>query len=277
MSLLMRAYLFVFAAFLYLPIAVLAIFSFNASELMSFPLSGFTLDWYASLSANRTLLTGLLTSFLIAQPVAILTTALGLMAGLALTGKRLLWRGAFIAALLVPFIVPKGVLAIAQIMLMSRFGIPRGPGPLILSEALVILPFTTLILTAVLVRLDRRLEEAARDLGATPLTAFRYVILPQLKAALIAAYSVGVILSLADLTLSMFLAGRTQPLSVIVSSAFRTSLSPDLNAMQVSVLAITILVVIAVEIARRRAGGRPVRFAERDATAEGEDIAARTG
>jgi spermidine/putrescine transport system permease protein len=267
MSPLMRAYLLLFAGFLYLPIVVLAIFSFNASQLMAFPLSGFTLNWYASLAANQTLLTGLLTSFLIAQPVAILTSALGLMAGLALTAERLPWRTAFVAILLVPFILPKGVLAIGQIMLMSQFGIPRGPLPLILSEALVILPFTTLILTAVLVRLDRGLEEAARDLGATPLVAFRRVILPQLRGGLIAAYSVGVILSLADLTLSMFLAGRTQPLSVIVSSAFRTRLSPDLNAMQVTVLALTVLVVIAVEIVRRRAARSAAVAVDRDAVA----------
>lgn len=270
MSRLMRFYLLLFAFFLYLPVLVLAVFSFNTSKLMAFPLSGFTFKWYAELIADGTLQSGFLTSFLIAQPVAILAMAFGLMAGLALTARGLVWRGAFIAALLVPFIVPKGVLAIAQIMIMGRLGIGRGLSPLMFAETLVILPFTTLILTAVLVSLDHRLEEAARDLGARPLQAFRYVVLPQLKGGLVAAYSVGVILSLSDLTLSMFLAGRTQPLSVIVASAFRTELSPDLNAMQVTVLALTVVIVIAVELFQRRVVKRGNRFADHDAAAEPE-------
>lgn len=275
MSRLARLYLLVFAVFLYLPVLVLAVFSFNASKLMAFPLSGFTLEWYAQLIADDTLQAGFITSFLIAQPVAILAVAFGLMAGVALTARGLVWRGAFVATLLVPFIVPKGVLAIAQIMIMGHLGISRGLAPLMFAETLVILPFTTLILTAVLVSLDHRLEEAARDLGASPLQAFRYVVLPQLKGGLVAAYSVGVILSLSDLTLSMYLAGRTQPLSVIVASAFRTELSPDLNAMQVAVLALTVAIVIAVELFQRHVARRGNRFADHDATAELE--AAGTG
>jgi spermidine/putrescine transport system permease protein len=152
----------------------------------------------------------------------------------------------------VPFLVPKTVLSVAQAMLMSWVGLGRGATALILAQTLVVIPFTTTILAAVMIRLDPRLEEAARDLGATPWQSFRRVLLPQLSVALSAAYSIGVILSLADLTISMFLAGRTQPLSLIVASEFRRELKPDLNAMQVAVLVLTALIVALTEINRRR-------------------------
>lgn len=255
------AYLGACVLFFYLPILILAVFSLNSAPLMAFPLTGFSFAWYRTLADNSVLLTGLLTSFLIAQPVAILSTSLGILAGLGLTAKRLRWRAAFMLFLVVPFIVPKGVLAIAQIMVMTRIGLDRGLAPLILSQALVALPFTTLLITAVLVRMDVRLEEAARDLGANPWQTFRLVVVPQLSGGLLAAYSVGMILSLSDLTLSMFLAGRVQPLSMIVASAFRRELSPELNAMQVVMLILTLVVVLASELARRLLVRRTARRA----------------
>lgn len=251
MSAASRFYLALIGGFLFLPILVLVVFSFNASALMSFPLSGFTLDWYVKLSGNEALIHGFVTSFLIAQPVGLASAALGLLAALALTARDFRLRAAFVALLIVPFLVPKSVLAIAGVMITSRIGFERGAVMLIAGQTLVFLPFTAVILTAVMVRLDGRLEEAARDLGASPFETFRKAVFPQLKSALTAAYAVGVILSSSDLTLSMFLAGRTQPLSLIVASAFRRELSPELNAMQVVVLAITALAVVATELLRR--------------------------
>lgn len=239
------------AAFLYLPIVVLAVFSFNDSELMAFPLSGFSLRWYEALADNAAFQKGFVTSFLVSQPVGILGMGVGLVAALALTSPKLKFRLAFAALILVPFLVPKSVLSIAQAMVMSRIHLERGALALILAQTLVVIPFTTVLISAVLIRVDPRLDEAARDLGATSWQSFRLVLLPQLKSALAGAYSIGVILSLADLTIAMFLAGRTQPLSLIVASEFRHDLRPDQNAMQVSVLALTAVIVLASELYRR--------------------------
>ncbi|MDQ0456838.1 ABC transporter permease [Rhizobium paknamense] len=239
-------------AFFYLPIAVLSLFSFNSSALMAFPLQGFTLDWYRELAGNAAFRSGFLTSFLISQPVGMLSALIGLLAALALTAPRLRGRVVFIALLVIPFLVPKTVLSISQAMLLSWAGLGRGAAALIAAQTLVAIPFTTTIIAAVLVRLDPRLEEAARDLGATPWQTFRRVTFPQIRGAVGAAYSIGVILSLADLTISMFLAGRTQPLSLIVASEFRRELKPDLNAMQVVVLCLTALIVFIGELLRRR-------------------------
>lgn len=252
------------AAFLYLPIAVLAVFSFNASRLMAFPLSGFTLEWYGSLAANTKFQAGFVTSFLVAQPVGLLGAALGLV-----SGPRAVRLG-LASLLLVPFLVPKTVLSIAQSMLLARLGLDRGAATLVVAQVIVAVPFTTAIIASVLSRLDPRLEEAARDLGATPWMCFRRVTFPQIKPAVSAAYSVGVILSLADLTIGLYLAGRAQPLSLIVASEFRRELSPDLNAMQVSVLALTAAIVVLSE------GYGRIRAAHRRRTAVPHPLLART-
>ncbi len=258
------------AAFLYLPIAILAVFSFNASRLMAFPLSGFTLDWYASLAANTKFQSGFVTSFLVAQPVGLSSAALGLGAALGLVSGGRTVRFGLAALLLVPFLVPKTVLCIAQSMVLARLGLDRGAATLVAAQIIVAVPFTTAIIASVLSRLDPRLEEAARDLGATPWTCFRRITFPQIKPAVSAAYSVGVILSLADLTIGLYLAGRTQPLSLIVASEFRREHSPDLNAMQVSVLALTAAIVILSE----SYGG--LRAARRRRTATRSPSLART-
>lgn len=234
-------------AFLYLPIAVLAVFSFNASRLMAFPLSGFTLEWYRSLAANTKFQGGFVTSFLIAQPVGIGSAALGLGGALALVSARRSVRIGLAALLLIPFLVPKTVLSIAQSMVLARLGLDRGATTLIVAQTIVAVPFTTALIASVLAGLDPRLEEAARDLGATPWACFRRITFPQIKPAVSAAYSIGVILSLADLTIGLYLAGRTQPLSLIVASEFRRELSPDLNAMQVAVLVLTAAIVVVTE------------------------------
>lgn len=243
-------------AFFYLPIAVLGIFSFNASKLMAFPLSGFTLDWYGELSRNSAFLGGFVTSFWVSQIVGLFGAGFGLMAGLALTSSKMRMKAAFLGLILIPFLVPKTVLSIAQAMLLNWIGIQRGPVALIFAETLVAIPFATIIIAAVLIRLDPRLIEAARDLGATPWQSFTRVTWPQIKPAVGAAYSISVVLSLADLIISMYLAGRTQPLSLIVASAFRRELSPDLNAMQMVVLALTIAIVALTETYRRVRGAR---------------------
>ncbi|WP_375463914.1 ABC transporter permease [uncultured Methylobacterium sp.] len=239
-------------AFLYLPVAVLALFAFNDSALMVFPLKGLTLHWFGVLGRNTLFQEGFVTSLLIAQPVGVASAGLGLVAALAATGRAFRGRRLFIAMLLVPFLVPKTVLSVAQAILMSRVGLPRGYLALAAAETLVILPFTTAMIAAVLMRIDPRLDEAARDLGASPWQSFRLVLLPQLKGVLGAAYSVGVVLSLAELTITQFLSGRVQPLSLIVASQFRRELTPDLNAVQVVVLALTLMLVVVTETWRRR-------------------------
>lgn len=222
--------------FLFLPLAVLVLFSFNDARQLSFPLTGFTLSWYWALLDRQPVLTAFLNSFVLAQVVGAISALLGLMVAYGLSGPAAPFRRLSLVLVLSPFAIPKAVLGLAIIMMLSMAGIQRGALPLTLAHILMTLPFSTIIIGAALMRMDPRLVEAARDLGASPTRAFRAVTLPLLKPALTAAYSLAAILSMSDLTLATYLSGRFQTLAVTISSAFRIELTPDLNALQALIL-----------------------------------------
>ena len=115
---------------------------------------------------------------MIAAPTALISTALGAMAGLALTRHHFHGRLVFAALLIVPFFIPKIILAVADVIAMAVVGIPHGVAAIIAAQSLIILPFSAMVIASVLVRLDRRLEEAAADLGASGWQVFTRVQLP---------------------------------------------------------------------------------------------------
>lgn len=242
--------------YLYLPIAVLFLFAFHDGQVMAFPFRGPTLHWFGELAANRPYIDGLLTSLAIAAPVGILSATLGLMGALALQAavraRSAAWVIGFCVLLMVPFLVPKAVLGVAQAMVIAQAGLDRGPVVLALSQTLVILPFTTALLASVLLAIDPKIEEAARDLGASAFARFRFVLFPLLRGVYVAAISIGMILSLADVTLAQFLSGRAQTLSMVVASRFLREMQPDINAVQVILLSLTAAFVILAEVLRRR-------------------------
>jgi spermidine/putrescine transport system permease protein len=242
--------------YLYLPIAVLFLFAFHDAQVMAFPFQGPTLRWFGALAANQPYIDGLITSLAIAVPVGVLSATLGLMGALALQAavraRSAAWVIGFAVLLMVPFLAPKAVLGVAQAMVIAQAGLDRGPVLLALSQTLVILPFTTALLASVLLAIDPKLEEAARDLGASAWVRFRFVLFPLLRGVYVAAVSIGMILSLADVTLAQFLSGRAQTLSMVVASRFLREMQPDINAVQVILLSLTAFFVILAEVLRRR-------------------------
>jgi spermidine/putrescine transport system permease protein len=266
-----RLFLIAAAAYLYLPIAVLCLFAFHEGEVMAFPFRGPTLGWFSALAGNRPFIDGLLNSLAVALPVGALSAAFGLAGALALQGAlqaRSRASAIVLGLLLVlPFLIPRTVLGVAQAMVVAQLGLGRGPLVLILAHTLVALPFTTALLASALAGIDPRLEEAARDLGASARQRFRLVLFPLLRNVFFAAMSVGTILSLADVTLAQFLAGRAQTLSLVVASRFLREMKPDINAVQVIMLGITaLLTVLAIVLRnRRQSAGRARPRPERTA------------
>lgn len=251
-----RIVLILGAVYLYLPIAVLFLFAFHDAEVMAFPFRGPTLRWFAALAENRPYLDGLVTSLAIALPVGVLSAVLGLMGALAMQSAVLArsrgWVIGFAGLLLIPFLMPKAVLGVAQAMVLAQLGLGRGPVVLVLSQTLIILPFTTALITSALLGIDPRLEEAARDLGASAWQRLRLILFPLVRGVFVAAMSVGMILSLADVTLAQFLSGRAQTLSMVVASRFLREMQPDINAVQVIMLSLTALFVLVAAILRRQ-------------------------
>ncbi|WP_417263532.1 ABC transporter permease [Celeribacter sp.] len=242
--------------FMYLPIAMILLFSINDADVMAFPIRGLTAAWYADILSDARLGAGFLTTLFVAFPVAILSTLLGASAALALVFYPVRWKGIFAAALLLPFLVPRLILAVAQLILFKEVNIDRSLWTVIAGQSIIILPFSTLIIASVLIRLDRRLIEAAADLGASGWSSFRRVVLPLMGNGLLASWVIAFVLSSSEYVLTAFLSGREQPLSVLVASDFRFNLSPSLNALAVLIVFGNIALVVLAEAIRRRSGAK---------------------
>lgn len=251
----LKTYFGLVFALMYLPVAVIALFSFNSSEFMAFPMTGFTLEWYNQIFNDRRLLGGFANTLMIAMPTAALSTTFGALAGLALTRFRFRGRAVFAVLLIVPFFIPKIILAVSEVIAMSLVGIPHNVGAIIVAQSLVILPFSTMVITSVLIRLDRRLEEAAADLGANGWQVFTRVLLPLMRNGLVASFFIAFVLSSAEYVVTSFVSGRVQPLSIMIASDFRFHLSPKVDALATLIVIGNLLLVAVSELVRRRAKG----------------------
>lgn len=255
MERLLKTYFGLVLAFMYLPVAVIALFSFNSSDLMAFPMTGLTLHWYDLAIHDSRLLGGFIKTMLIAMPTAALSTALGALAALALTRFRFRGKIVFVILLLVPFFIPKIILAVSEVIAMSLVGFSHGVGAIIATQSLVILPFSAMVITSVLIRLDYRLEEAAMDLGASGWQIFTRVLLPLMRNGLVASFFIAFVLSSAEYVVTSFVSGRTQPMSVMIASDFRFELTPKVDALATLIVAGNLILVAASELIRRRAKG----------------------
>lgn len=225
-------------AFLYAPIGLLALYSFNASRL-SVVWAGFSTRWYVSLLSNEQMQAAALISLQAAALSAALATLLGFLAALALTRLgAFAGRNIFVAGLFAPIVLPEIVLGLSLLLLFVGLGVGRGFWTLVIAHATFLLGFATLVLRARLVQLDPALEEAARDLGAHPLRAFVDVALPQMLGALASAYCLCFILSLDDVVIASFASGPgATTLPMRIYSQARLGVSPEINAVSTLFLA----------------------------------------
>lgn len=254
-------------AFLYLPIAVLMVFSFNDSLLTTFPLSGFTTRWYRLLMQNEQLLSALGNSAVVATVSSVVAVALGVFASYALVRRRFRAKGAASGLLLSPLVIPYIVFGIALLILfktldnflIQHVGIYFGLGAhsLVIGHVVVILPYTILTLTPRLERLGTDMEEAARDLGASPFSTFRRVTMPLLTPAIVSAFLIAFTLSFDEYAIASFIAGdyTTYPLFLYGQVRIRIGL-PQMIAISVIVMLLSMLVVVGAEVFRRRSERR---------------------
>ena len=239
-------------ALLYLPIGILFIFSLNANTSISFPLRGFTLEWYQKVFADRSLIEAAWTSVQVALASSTVATALG--TALAVLLVRYEFRGKQVLAALavLPLIVPAVVLAVALLILFRAFDLPLSIVTIGLAHVVVSLPFTTLIVFARLTGFDRALEDAAMDLGATYATALRLVVLPIIAPAILAAWLCAFTVSFDEVALSLFLAGRDPTFPVYLAGHIRfTGNIPVLVAAAVLMTFGSLALVLIAERVRR--------------------------
>jgi spermidine/putrescine transport system permease protein len=268
----LRAFFTLLVLFLYAPIAMLVIFSFNNSVVISFPLSGFTLRWYEQFLSNPSLIHALRTSLIVATLSSFITVALGVLASLAIVRRRIVAKSALSALLLSPLVIPYVVFGISLLVLFRvidrvlapTLGVVIGLGihAIVIGHVVVSLPYAILTLVPRLERISVSLEEAARDLGAGAFGTFRRVTLPLILPAVVSAFLIAFTLSFDEYAIASFVAGADATYPIYLFSQLRVAfLFPQLLAVSSIVLVASLLLVLAAELGRRRAerkfGGQP--------------------
>jgi spermidine/putrescine transport system permease protein len=258
---LLRLFYGLLVLFLYAPIAVLALFSFNDGD-PSFPLSGFTTDWYGRFLSNPLLTTALRRSLIVAAASSVMAVALGILASFALLRRRFIGKSAASALFFSPLVIPYLVFGISLLLLITLAdkvltevaGVYIGLGlhAVVFGHVVVSLPYTILTITPLLERLSVSLEEAAYDLGASPVQTFRRVTLPLLTPAIVSAFLIAFTLSFDEFAIASFLAGPEATWPVYLFAQLRVpSQLPQLIAVSTIILIASMLIVLAAEVGRR--------------------------
>ena len=253
----MRVFFGLVVAFLYAPIVILLIFSFNNSQLPSFPLSGFTLHWYHQFLTNSELQNALGTSAKIAALSSVGAVALGILASIALVRRAFRGKSPVSALLLSPLVIPYVVFGVSLLLLFHAVGISLSFLTIVIGHIVITLPYTILVLMPRLQQVDVSLEEAAYDLGAGRLQTFRLVTFPLILPAVVSAFLVAFTTSFDEYAVASFVAGSTQTFPIYLYSAVRFPYNlPQVIAVAVVVITITLLLVVVAEVWRRRAEAR---------------------
>ena len=235
-------------AFLYLPLVVVVVFSFNDSKLNA-EWVGFTLDWYRKLFANAEMLHAAANSLLIAVVASALATVLGTMAGIAMHRYRLPWLPLLV---LTPVAMPEILLGVSLLLFFRQvLDLTLGFLSILVAHITFSLGFVAVIVRARLAGMDEGIFEAARDLGATPWMTFRRVTLPLILPALVAGFLMSFTLSIDDFVITFFVAGvgvSTLPLQIY--SMIKVAVTPEVNAVSTLLMALTLtLVMVATRLA----------------------------
>lgn len=240
-------------AFLYLPILLLIIYSFNASRLVTV-WAGFSTQWYAALLANTQLIDAAKVSLMVAAVAASIATVLGTLAALVLVRLgRFRGRLAFSSLIYAPLVMPEVITGLSLLLLFVAVEFDRGFWTVTLAHVTFTLSFVAVVVQSRLVSFDRSLEEAAQDLGCPPVQTFFRITLPIILPGLIAGWLLAFTLSLDDLVIASFTSGPgATTLPIQIYSAVRLGVSPEINAASTILIAIVTLAVIAFSLATKR-------------------------
>jgi len=207
--------------FLYFPIALLIVFSFNDSAMLIFPLKGFTLKWYSALLGATELLKAVRNSLVVGILSSLVATVLGAMAALGITRFRFPGRSVFVAVAAMPLVIPYVVLGVALLILFGSLGIRLSLVTVGIGHVIISIPYVVLIVAARLAGFPPSLEEAAMDLGATYWGTLRRVTLPICAPAIVAAYLTAFTTSFDEFAVSFFLTGTEATLPIYLYSQLR--------------------------------------------------------
>lgn len=231
--------------FLFLPIAVIVVNSFNATTAKPYlSWKGFTLDWYIRLFDNAALLSSFGNTMIIAAVNTLLATCIGTLAAVGMYKYKFRGKTVIDALLYIPVVIPEIVMGISLLTLFSKTSIPRGMLSLILAHITFSIPFVIFNVRARLAGYDNSVEEASLDLGANRTQTFFRITLPVLAPGIGGGALLAFTLSLDDVIISYFTNGQTMTFPLKVMESIKSGVSPDINALSALILIGTILLAV---------------------------------
>jgi spermidine/putrescine transport system permease protein len=240
----LTAYAALVYAFLYFPIIVLIVYSFNGSGVGGFPPHNWTLAWYRGLFADADLWSSVLNSLIVALLAVTISLALGLLAALALDRAQFPGKSLFRRLVLLPLILPGIITGLSLLMLFASLNIGLSLVTITLGHGTALISVATTEIFAGLQKIDRSQEEASLDLGANYFRTFWRITLPNLRVSLIAAALLIFTLSLDEIAVSFFLIGRENTLPLEIWSRLRQGMTPEINAISTLILLFSIAAIL---------------------------------
>jgi len=251
---LLGVYSWLVIAYLCLPIFVMILFGFNDTKgKFNFAWQGFTLTWYRHLFDISGLTNALMNSLTIALIASVISVVLGTTLGLAIGRYRFRGKGGVDLVLFAQIATPEIVLGASLLSLFITLGVPRGYLTILVAHVMFCIPFVAITVQARVVGLDRSLEEAALDLGATPLVTFRKITLPLIMPAVLAGALLSFALSIDDFVTTSFNAGQTTTFPLWVYGASRVGVPPQVNVMGTLIFVFGVALAVATAFGNRRA------------------------
>ena len=247
--------------FLYAPILILVVFSFNSSRFVT-AWGGFGFRWYRELFQNEAMAVALRNSLIVAVASTLISTVFGTMVALVMERHQFFGKMAFDALLYLPIIIPDIAMAVMLLLFFVMASIKLSIFTIIISHVAFNISFVAIVVRARLVGFDRSLEEAAQDLGANELQTFWHVTLPLLMPGILAGALLAFTLSLDDFVITFFTAGvgsTTLPLRIY--SMVKLGITPEINAISTLLLLVSMSLVLVSLFLQRKGGGSPADLA----------------
>ena len=238
---LIRLWALLVYGFMFLPVAVVVLLSFNASQFGGFPIEGFSLRWFWTLFENEAIMRAFRTSFVLGLLTALVATTIGVLAALALVRYQFRGKDWITTFLISPVLVPETVLAVGLLIFLRWLHMPRSFLLLLVGHSIIALPFVVLVVQARLVGIRKEYEEAARSLGANPVQTFFQITFPLLMPAIFAGALFAFTISFDNITATIF--WRPSGLETVPTQIFgmlRNSVSPEINALGFVMICITV-------------------------------------
>lgn len=244
-------------AFLYLPIVVLILFSFQESRVLAWPIESWSFHWYAALLENRQIHQALWNSLIVAGSCVVVTSVVGVPLAMALRRLPIRLRAVLERTFLLPLIIPQIITGLALLIILNRAGVELSLATIVLGQSIVWMPIVVTVVHARLLRMGDELEKASADLGASPWQTFFHVTLPGIRTSLIGSTLLVFTLSFDELPVTFFLTGGDNTLPMHIWSMMRIGITPEINAIASITVSISIVLVLIGVITIARDFRRP--------------------